>query len=454
MSRIVRQSKYRHVFGTVAKKENCYDDLRPAPTAWDTDFVTASPLHLAVIWDAGGGGAIAPIPWGPNNVVKNGKVDPKLPLITGHKGAVLDIEFSPFHDSLLASVSEDGTGKIWGIPEGGLTANMTDPLQTLTGHKRKVGTIRFNPIADNIVATSSGDFSVKIWDVEKGTANLSIEAQHTDLIAAAVWNETGNLIATSCKDKKLRLIDPRAQNVIGTSDAHQGIKAFKAIWLRDKILTVGFSKQSEREFMLWDPKDISKPLTRQSLDSASGSVMSFFDPDTNMLFMAGKGDGNIRYYEVVDEDPYLHYVSEFKSSSPQRGMGMLPKRAVNVSECEIVRLLKLGNKVLEPIAFNVPRKSEVFQDDIYPDAISGEYTLTSSEWFAGGNGVQKRMSLAPGFTYKAKQSDVQFEKKEEKVLSEKELRDELDKLNNRVSYLEAELVKKDAKIKELETKLG
>lgn len=84
--------------------------------------------------------------------------------------------------------------------------------------------------------------------------------------------------------------------------------------------------------------------------------MPFFDRDTNVLFLAGKGDGNIRYFELVDESPYIYYLNEFKSSTPQRGMAMMPKRSVNVSECEIVRMLKLGTKTMEPISFQVPRK--------------------------------------------------------------------------------------------------
>jgi hypothetical protein len=75
-----------------------------------------------------------------------------------------------------------------------------------------------------------------------------------------------------------------------------------------------------------------------------------------VLFLAGKGDGNIRYYEVVDEAPYVHYLSEFKSNTPQRGMAMVPKRGVNVSENEIVKMLKLSTKCMEPISFQVPRK--------------------------------------------------------------------------------------------------
>lgn len=60
------------------------------------------------------------------------------------------------------------------------------------------------------------------------------------------------------------------------------------------------------------------------------------------------------------------------------------------------------------------------------------------------------MSMAPGFVQKKVVVEFNPEKVEEKKqLSEKELRDENEKLNKRVAYLEAELVKRDNRIKEL-----
>jgi len=35
----------------------------------------------------------------------------------------------------------------------------------------------------------------------------------------------------------------------------------------------------------------------------------------------------------------------------------------------------------EPIAMTVPRKSELYQDDLYPDTFSGEASLDADEWF-------------------------------------------------------------------------
>jgi len=451
MSKIVRQSKYRHVFGTVFKKEECYDELRATRSAWDSNFVVANPSYFGVLWESAGGGSFAVVPY-----TMKGKVNPNLPLVSGHKSAVLDIDFHPFNDSLIASVSEDCTAKIWGIPDGGLKETLTEPLQTLNGHRRKVGTARFHPTANNILATSSTDFAVKVWDIEKGKDVLSVDAQHSDIINSCEWNFNGSLLATSCKDKKIRVIDPRKGTVTGEAEAHQGIKGSRVIWLgsKEKLLSVGFTKTSEREYALWDPRKLTETVSRQTVDSASGSFMAFYDNDTNLLFLAGKGDGNIRYYEVVDEAPHLYYLSEFKSATPQRGACMVPKRCVNVSDCEVVRFLKLGTKTVEPIAFQVPRKSDVFQDDLFPDCFSGEFSLTADEWLGGKDANPKTASMQGGFVVKDKPADFKPEKQaDEKHLSEKEMKDELEKLNKRINYLEAELVKRDAKIKELSSQL-
>lgn len=160
--------------------------------------------------------------------------------------------------------------------------------------------------------------------------------------------------------------------------------------------------------------------------------MPFYDNDTNVLFLGGKGDGNIRYYEVVDEAPYVHYLTEYKSNTAARGLAMFPKRAVNVSECEIARFLKVTPATLEPIAFNVPRKSDVFQDDIYPDTFGGESSQSAADFFAGKNAKPKLVSLKGGFTAKERPADFNpVAQKEEAPLSDLEKNKKLEEQSKR-----------------------
>ncbi|XP_023252818.1 coronin-6-like, partial [Seriola lalandi dorsalis] len=105
MSRsIVRQSKFRHVFGQTVKAEQGYDDIRVSKVTWDSSFCAVNPKFLAVIVESSGGGAFLVLP-----LSKTGRVDKSYPLVIGHAGPVLDIDWCPHDDNILASCSEDCT---------------------------------------------------------------------------------------------------------------------------------------------------------------------------------------------------------------------------------------------------------------------------------------------------------------------------------------------------------
>jgi coronin-1B/1C/6 len=61
-SRIVRQSKFRHVFGQPVKRDQCYDNFRITKSSWDSTFCSVNPKYLAVIFEAAGGGAFLVLP--------------------------------------------------------------------------------------------------------------------------------------------------------------------------------------------------------------------------------------------------------------------------------------------------------------------------------------------------------------------------------------------------------
>ena len=50
-----------------------------------------------------GGGAFAVVP-----LEEHGKLPDLIPLFKGHSATVLDTDFNPFNDRVLASASEDG----------------------------------------------------------------------------------------------------------------------------------------------------------------------------------------------------------------------------------------------------------------------------------------------------------------------------------------------------------
>ena len=78
-----------------------------------------------------GGGAFAVIPLG-----ERGKLPDLIPLFKGHSGPVLDTDFNPFNDRILASGSEDGKVSLtFGLWE----TNNTDMPVVRSGRIQRLG---------------------------------------------------------------------------------------------------------------------------------------------------------------------------------------------------------------------------------------------------------------------------------------------------------------------------
>ncbi|KAJ6480941.1 microtubule binding protein [Mycena sanguinolenta] len=412
MSRFVRASKYRHVFGQPAKKEHGFENVKVTGSAWDTNVVAASAEYLSINWNASGGGAFAILPLpSPFNATAFGtnKLPDTLPLARSHTAPVLDTDWSPHNDRVVASAGEDGKVMIWKVDpeifEGwgaeGWTPTDFDPVARLDASARKVGQVLFHPTASNVIASASGEHVVKLWDLAAPEDARTTLTGHADAIQSIAFSPTGTLLATTCRDRKLRLFDPRAGgNAVRTADGHGGIKGSRAVFLggHERLATTGFSKMSDRQVGLWETGGLGS-LKTIVLDQSAGVVMPFWS-DNNILFLAGKGDGNIRYYEY--ESDALYSLSEHKSADPQRGMCFLPRRALSVGDCEIARAYKVAGSSVEPIAFIVPRKADSFQSDIFPPAPSSEAGLSAAEFFAGKDAPLRLVSLEDGVSFAGK----------------------------------------------------
>ncbi|KIY66575.1 microtubule binding protein [Cylindrobasidium torrendii FP15055 ss-10] len=410
MSRFIRPSKYRHVYGQSAKKEHALENVKVTNSAWDTNIVACSGKYISINWNASGGGAFAvlplPSPFGPINGFPY-KLPDTLPLARSHTAAVLDTDWSPHDDSLVASGGDDGKIMLWKIDsaafegwgEDGWVYRDFDPAWRLDASARKVGQVQWNPCAYGVLASASagGEHTIKLWDVgHTEDAKIGLTG-FGDTIQSMHWDPTGRFIAATCRDRKIRLFDPRAsKEAVRQTDGHAGVKGARIVWMgEERIGTTGFSKMSERQIGVWDAGSLSN-LKMLSVDQSAGVLMPFWS-DNGLLFVAGKGDGNIRYYEWESDN--LFGLAEHKSSDPQRGMCFLPRRSLNVSECEIARAYKIYGNAVEPIAFIVPRKSDSFQGDLYPPALAAEPTLQAGEWFSGKVAPPKLVDFANGAVF-------------------------------------------------------
>ena len=429
----------------------CYTGFRVATATGEQQYVKASTKYWSVAMFGGGG----PLVVGRHD--RPGRFeDGTSPILKGHSGSVLDMEWSPFDDSLLATASEDSTIKLWSIPDsweptdekglGKKGKDFTDVMVDLPGHSKKVQLLRFHPTANNTLLSCSGDYTVKVWDVESGVPVVSYE-ECSDLFQDIMWDVRGDCFAVSNKDKNVRLVDGRTGKSTTTIEhAHDGVKSMKLSFFGEsgKILTTGASKQSGREMKVWDLKYPSKPLCTDAVDTASGALIPIYDQDTSVLYLCGKGDGIIRLYEFEDKEPYLHKLNDgFRSTTPGKGYSAIPKRGLDIMACETMRIMKLTNKDgIHPLSFTVPRKSDAFQDDIFPPAPAPIPAHTLAEWKAGSSKPPITMKLDPQSMASGGGASSPAKKQAFKTVPM--LSKEVASLKDHVKYLEGKL--KDAKI--------
>eukprot|EP00514_Thraustochytrium_sp_LLF1b_P002945 CAMPEP_0184519094 /NCGR_PEP_ID=MMETSP0198_2-20121128/6438_1 /TAXON_ID=1112570 /ORGANISM="Thraustochytrium sp., Strain LLF1b" /LENGTH=442 /DNA_ID=CAMNT_0026909577 /DNA_START=276 /DNA_END=1604 /DNA_ORIENTATION=- len=441
MSRFVRQSKVRHVYCQPSKPEDQYSNIRLSTATGDHNYIKTNTKYFAIPISTGGGSLAV------HSLDEPGRLPPQPPVLDGHRGAVLDFEFNPMHDNLIATGGDDCTVKIWGIPSGGLKESQSTPLVDLHEHQRKVVVLRFHPTAEHVLASGSADCTVKLWDVNKG--ECKIEIPHKELLQDVAWNSDGSILATSSKDKMMRLVDPRSGDVTGSVEAHNGTKTSKLTWLGNHgwLCSVGFTRQSKRQFKIWDPRKIASPLHTQDIDQAAGVIMPFYEEGSNILVLGGKGDGNIRYYEIVNDSPFTFPIDEYRATSPCRGLAMMPTRGVDVMKCEVVRMLKLTSNSVEPLSFICPRKSDLFQADLYPDCYAGKPAMSASEFFDGKTKKPILMSMDPSKTSK-KSSRSSVTPAFKPTKTSKQLTAELDKLSSYVDKLVSTLEKHNIPVPE------
>ena len=134
------------------------------------------------------------------SLARSGRLpDTSLPSLV-NRNKISDFQFDPFDCSILAVACEDGTIKIWQIPEDGLTESLDQPRFELRGHQERLYCIRYHPYVRGVLASASYDRTLRIWDIESGQTERILRG-HTDAVFGMSWSPCGDKLATICKGK-------------------------------------------------------------------------------------------------------------------------------------------------------------------------------------------------------------------------------------------------------------
>lgn len=427
-------SKYRHVYGEIPKQENWFCDVKKPYTSGEGRYAAANTKYWAVS-KAGGGG--------PMYICRHDDPGRKVEgtdlfTVNVQKGKALDFDFHPFIPSLIASASEDTTIAVTAIPEK-ITANISKAEVVMKGHQKKTHLMKWHPTANNVIVSASWDKTIKLWNVENGECVQTYE-NSPGVALSMDFNHDGSLLGVTEKNKRqMMLFDPRVPDKdVARFTCMDGSKSSKIFFVPTFgwVGATGFTKQAKRCIRIWDMNKLDKPLYSETVDQQSSVLMPYYDEDTHMLFLAGKGDGSVMFNELVNDKRIYYNLGMYRDTEPQKGGCFVPKRAMRVMDCEVARYMKVTRNNVIPVSFRVPRKAgaEIFQEDIYPDCVAGLPSMTSEEYFKGENKPPVRRSMDPEKSGDASDG-VAFVKR----ATYAELSAENESLKKRIQELEAQL---------------
>ncbi|GAA6011893.1 hypothetical protein JCM10207_003421 [Rhodosporidiobolus poonsookiae] len=410
-------SPFKNATATPAKREGWYSEL---PLATSLPNETSDGIHAtAEYWLAHGAssGSLVVVP----HSTPPGKFSSRAPTLQTPFRAIST--FTPdAWSQLLYAGSSSGEICALDLPpaetfsaahESG-AAVAPVPLWTAKVGDKPVDILAAHPIAADLALAVSGP-ALSVLDASAGGAIVK-KVVMPGLAWSAQWSADGREVTATGRDGKLRVWDVRqgdGAGVVAEVTAHAGLKPSRHAHLAlssslsgssAQLLTTGFSRTRDREFALFDLRNLGRgALKTQRIDTGMGVMQPLVDESRGIVYLAGRGDMTLRWVEVGGPSVFTEGAAPLPTAL--LSAALIPQRPelLDLQHAEINRLLVLSpaEGAVVPVEIRVPRRTYLdFYPELYPPVSVGDSAQSAADWRAGADDafLEKRQ-LDPSQTW-------------------------------------------------------
>lgn len=195
-----------------------------------------------------------------------------------------------------------------------------------------------------------------VWNLVTGQEVGRIEKEHNQGLYGSEWNHNGSLVGFTTRDKNICIFDPRKNIQAMEVNAFDGNKNCKMSFMgnTDLLLATGHGKNNDRQIKIFDMKKFDAPVQVLNVDKAAYTCQNYYDPDTHMLYIPGRGESSVKYYELVNGA--FKAAATFNSEDSARASTFMQKRFVNYNKSELATMVKLTKNYVGFVHFYYPKK--------------------------------------------------------------------------------------------------
>jgi Prp8 binding protein len=213
-------------------------------------------------------------------------------LLTGHKSAVLDLQWS--RDSqVLYSASADAHVSSWNVETG-------ERIRRHVGHEEVINCLDVSRRGEEFLASGGDDGSISLWDPRQKAAIDYIETDYP-ITALCLGDAGGNELFSGAVDNIIQVWDLRMKKTVYSLTGHADTITSLAISPDGQTL---LSNSHDSTVRTWDVRPFApEDRSVRTLDGAQAGleknlIRACWDPSEGKRVAVGGGDGTATVWDV------------------------------------------------------------------------------------------------------------------------------------------------------------